>query len=315
MDVTGPIIKNRTFFFVAWFHQKIPLGSWTNRTTASLQMRNGDFNQFSTAVRDPTPARRSPASRSRLTRFSSVSQKMMDLYIPKPNLGDANTLTNNYGWYFPYNSDLYKGDWPYFRVDHKLTDKNNLFVRWMPRKTPYIRPGSGFEWAIYTQKRDHRQLVASDTHVFSPNLVNTFTFGHQTDFFLYGEEEKGIKPLYGDDGVKAIGLQGTNAKGYNAQGFPQMTINGLSTLVNSTGAIDNINADDGVNSFIDTLTWTKGKHVLKFGGEYRRLLVVLRRLSNEVYGTFNFNATITGDRLRRLPAGDSVHLDTASTRW
>ena len=43
----------------------------------------------------------------------------------------------------------------------------------------------------------------------------------------------------------------------------------LSTLVNSTGAIGYINADDGVNTYSDTMTWAKGKHVLKFGGEYR----------------------------------------------
>ena len=62
---------------------------------------------------------------------------------PKPNQGDPHSVTNNYGWYFPYNSDLYKGDWPMFRVDHKISDKNNLYVRWMRRKTPYIRPGFG----------------------------------------------------------------------------------------------------------------------------------------------------------------------------
>jgi hypothetical protein len=33
----------------------------------------------------------------------------------------------------PDNSDLYKGDWPHIRVDQKITDKNNLYVRWMRR--------------------------------------------------------------------------------------------------------------------------------------------------------------------------------------
>jgi hypothetical protein len=295
VDFTGPIVKDRTFFFVAWFHQAIPLGSWTNRTTATAQMRNGDFNQFSTAIRDPLngnqpfPNKTIPAAR-----FSDVSKKVMDAYISKPNQGDANTMTNNYGWYFPYNSDLYKGDWPYLRFDHKVSDKNQVYVRWMARKTPYIRPGSGFEWSTYTQKRDHRQLVISDTHVFSPTVVNTFTFGRQTDFFLYGEEEKGIKPIYGGDVVKAIGLQGTNAKGYNAMGFPAMTINGVSTLNNNNGAINNVNADDGVNTYMDTLTWAKGKHVLKFGGEYRDYWWFSGSISNDVYGTFNFNASIAG---------------------
>lgn len=295
VDFTGPILKDRTFFFVAWFHQNIPLGSWTNRNTATLQMRAGDFNEYSTAIRDPLnnnqpfPNKTIPASR-----FNEVSKKVIDLYIPTPNQGDPHSPTNNYGWYFPYNSDLYKGDWPMFRVDHKLSDKNNLYVRWMQRKTPYIRPGSGFEWSTYTQKRDHRQTAISDTHLLSSNLVNTFTFGRQTDFFLYGEDEKGIKPLYGNDAVKAIGLQGVNPKGYNAMGFPQITISGLSTLNNSNGAINNVNADDGVNTYSDTMTWAKGKHVLKFGGEYRTYWWFSGSISNQVYGNFTFNGSITG---------------------
>ncbi|MBZ5623213.1 MAG: carboxypeptidase regulatory-like domain-containing protein [Acidobacteriia bacterium] len=303
-DLTGPIIKNRTFFYAAWIHQVIPLGSFTLRNTPTLQMRNGDFSQFTTAIKDPFnnnlpfPNQQIPASR-----FSSVGQKVMDLYYPKPNLGGPNTFTNNYGWYFPYNSDLYKGDWPFIRVDQKISDKNNLYVRWMRRKTPYIRPGSGFEWSTYTQARDHRQTVVSDTHVFSPSVVNIFTFGHQTDYFIYGEEEKGVQPLTGADAVKAIGLQGTNAKGYQAMGFPQMTVNGLSTLVNSTGAIDNVNANDGVNTFTDTLTWSKGKHVLKIGGEFRHYWWFSGSLSNDVYGTFNFNGSIAGNGFAELLLG------------
>lgn len=295
IDASGPIIKDRTFFYVALFRQKIPLGSWVNRNTPSLLMRAGDLSQFSAAVKDPfngnTPF---PNKQIPVSRFSGVSQKVMDLYYPKPNQGGPDTLTNNYGWSFPYNSDLYKGNWPMIRIDHKLTDKNNLYVRWMARQTPYIRPGSGFEWSTYTQKRDHRQLVASDTHIFTPSLINSFTFGHQTDYFLYGEDEQNITPMFGADIVSSIGLQGVNAKGYKAMGSPQIAVNGLSTLVSSTGAINNVNSDNGVDSYIDTVTWSKGKHVLKFGGEYRRYWFFSGSISNDVYGNFNFNANITG---------------------
>jgi Carboxypeptidase regulatory-like domain/TonB dependent receptor len=303
-DLTGPIIKNRTFFYAAWIHQVIPLGSFTQRTTPSLQMRNGDFSQFTTTIKDPyNNSVPFPNQQIPVNRFSSVGQKVMDLYYPKPNLGGPNTLVNNYGWYFPYNSDLYKGDWPFVRGDQVISNKNNLYVRWMRRKTPYIRPGSGFEWSTYTQARDHRQTVVSDTHVFSPTLVNILTFGHQTDYFIYGEQEKGVTPLTGADAVKAIGLQGTNAKGYQAMGFPQMTVNGLSTLVSSTGAIDNVNANDGANTFTDTLTWNKGKHVLKVGGEFRHYWWFSGSLSNDVYGTFNFNGSIAGNGFAELLLG------------
>ncbi|MBZ5580837.1 MAG: carboxypeptidase regulatory-like domain-containing protein [Acidobacteriia bacterium] len=296
-DVTGPIIKNRTFFYFGWVHQAIPLGSWTNRSTPTLQMRAGDFSQFTTVavIKDPFNGNAAfPLKQVPSNRWSSVSQKVMDLYYPKPNQGGPNTFTNNYGWYFPYNSDLYKGDWPFFRIDHNVTSKNSMYVRWMRRKTPYIRPGNGFDNAVYTQARDHRQLVASDTHVFTPTLVNIFTFGHQTDHFLYGEDEKGIVPLFGDDVVKAIGLQGVNPKGYHTMGFPRMTVNGLSTLYNSDGANNYAMNDDGANTYTETLTWNKGKHVLRFGGEIRRYWWFSGSIPAGTYGDFNFNGSITG---------------------
>ncbi len=295
-DITGPIIKNRTWFYVAWIHQVIPLGSYTQRNTPTLQERNGDFSQFTTVIKDPFnnlvpfPNQQIPTNR-----FSSVSQKVMDLYYPKPNLGGANTFTNNYGWYFPYNSDLYKGDWPFFRVDQKISEKNTLYVRWMRRKTPYIRPGSGFEWATYTQARDHRQTVVSDTHVFSPTVVNIFTFGHQTDYFIQGETEKSVTPLFGDDIVKAIGLQGVNPNSYHAMGFPQMTVQNLSTLYNNDGYDKNIMNNDGTNTFTDSLTWSKEKHVLKVGGEYRNYWFFNGSLGNGVFGSFNFNGSVAGN--------------------
>jgi hypothetical protein len=294
VDFTGPIIKNRTFFFVAWFHQIIPLGSYVQRNTPTLAMRLGDFTGLAT-IKDPFNNNAPfPNQQIPTTRFNSLSQKILDTYYPKPNQGSANSVTNNYGFTFPYNSDLYKGDWPFFRFDHKISDANTMYVRYMQRKTPYIRPGAGFEWATYTQVRDHRQLVTSDTHVFSPTLVNMFTFGHQTDNFKYGEEEKGNLPLFGDDVVKSLGLLGVNSGGYHTMGFPQIQVQNLSTLYNSDGAVNTQMNDDGVNTFTDTLTWNKGKHVMKFGGEFRRYWWFGGGVGVGTYGNFNFNGSIAG---------------------
>ncbi len=293
-EVNGPIWKDRTWFFFAWFHQSIPLGYWVNSSVATAKMRTGDFSELlpGKVIKDPLSGQAFTNNQIPQSRFSDVSKKVMDLYIPAPN---SSGFTNNYGWWFPYNSDLYKGDWPYFRVDQKITDKNNFYVRWMRRATPYIRPRN-FEWATYTQSRDHRQLVASDVHVFSPTLVNTFTFGHQTDFLQAGEEEKGFTPIAGDVAVKNIGLQGVNPKGYHSEGFPAMTISGLTTIdAPASGGVDNVDQDNGINTYIDTLTWSKGKHVFKFGGEYRQFWWQSGIINTQVYGAFTFNGTYSGN--------------------
>src|SRR5262245_9003873 len=245
---SGPIWKNHTYFFFGWFHQAIPLGTTLQRSVPTLMMRDGNFTQFSKAPIDPQTGQPFPGNIIPAGRINPVSKKIQDLYYPTPNLGGPNTLTNNFNWIFPYNSDLYKGDWPFIRVDHKLTNNNSLFVRWAQRKTPYIRPG-GTPELTWTQKRDHRQTVISDTHIFSPRIVYTFTFGRQTDFLRIGEGEKGFEPLFGDDVVQAIGLQGVNRSDFHTQGFPQMTINGLTTLSSNNGGIDNVDQDNGINTY------------------------------------------------------------------
>src|SRR5262249_27650289 len=284
-DVGGPIWKKHTYFEFGWFHQSIPLGSTIQRSVPTLQMRQGDFSQFSKAIIDPLTHQPFPGNIIPANRINPVSQKIQDLYYPTPNLGGPNTLTNNYNFLFPYNSDLYKGDWPYVRVDQKFTDKNSAFVRWDQRKTPYIRPG-GTPDLTWTQARDHRQMVISDTNIFTPNLLNTFTFGHQTDFLNIGETEKGFQPLFGDDVVQAIGLQGVNQGDFHTQGFPTISISGLTTLSSNSGGLKNVDQDNGINTFLDTVSWSTGKHVLKIGGEYRRLWQRIGNINSNVYGNF-----------------------------
>jgi Carboxypeptidase regulatory-like domain/TonB dependent receptor len=293
VEASGRIIKNRTFFFLGWMHQSIPLGSYRLTSMPTLLMRDGNFSQFSTVLRDPTNGQPFPDKIIPKSRFSSVATAVQNLYIPPPNTGGPNALSINLGWVFPYNSDLYKGDWPFLRFDHKLTQKNDIYVRWMKRLTPYVTPGPT-PLLFNTSARDHRQLAVSDTHLFSNTLINTFTFGHQTDFQHAGEEEKGVSPLAGDDVVKAIGLQGVNPQGYHTEGFPQMTISGITTLSMNNGALNNISNDSGINTFEDTLTWNKGRHVIKAGAEYRHFYNCCGTISTQVYGNFSFNGTYTG---------------------
>ena len=57
-------------------------------------------------------------------------------------------------------------------------------------------------------------MAASDTWVVKPNLVNSLTFGYQTDLQHAGEPELGVKPLTGDVADQLLGLQGVNSGGY-----------------------------------------------------------------------------------------------------
>jgi hypothetical protein len=277
-EAGGRIIKDRTFFFVAWQHQLMPLGSWNIVSVPSLPMRTGDFSPFldpatapsgrTSIIKDPLTGQPFPNNQIPQSRISGVSQKYLN-YYPLPNTGGATTYLKNYGWMHPYNYDDFKGDWPFLRIDHHLTKNNNLYVRWMTRETPYVWAAGVSEQFNYTQARDHRGTVVSDTWVLSPNLINSFTFGHTTDLIKYGEQEKGVQPLFGDDVVKALGLQGVNGQQFHTQGFPSVSISGVGsvgTLANTNGCLNNyVCTNDGINTLTDTMTWSKGKHILKVG--------------------------------------------------
>lgn len=289
-QVSGRIIKNRTFFFVGWMHQIIPLGSNQIQTMPTTLERTGNFTQFA-AIKDPTTGAPFPGNIIPASRINATSQAIMNNYYINPT--NAN-LSNNYVWFFPYNSDLYKGDWPFFRIDHKLTDKNNLYFRFMRRITPYIQPA--VEPALtYTSARDQGQMAASDTWVVTPTLVNSLTFGYQTDLQHQGEQEKTIKPLTGDVVDQLVGLQGVNAAGFKSEGFPPISVSGLSTLSSAAGgAKNNISNNSGIYTLNESATWSHGKHVVKFGANLMHLFFLGNAtISTSVYGSYTFNGSIT----------------------
>jgi hypothetical protein len=287
----GHIIKNRTFFFVGWMHQKIPLGANEIQTMPTTLERGGDFSQFA-IIKDPTTGAPFPNQVIPANRISPTSQTVVNTYYVPPTNG---ALSNNYVWFFPYNSDLYKGDWPFFRIDHKLTQNNNLYFRFMRRITPYI--SAGVQPALNTTSaRNQGQLTASDTWVVKPTLVNSLTFGYQTDLQHAGEQEQSVKPLTGDVVDQLLGLQGVNAGGFKSQGFPTMSVSGLSTLsMGAGGAQNSISNNSGIYTLNDSATWSHGKHVVKFGANLMHLFFLGNAtISTAVYGSYTFNGSITG---------------------
>jgi hypothetical protein len=303
VEVGGPIIRGRTFFFVGYFMQNVPLGFSLQRSVPTLKMRAGDFSQFTKTLTDPTTGLPFSDKLIPQTRWSGIGKKLLG-YYPTPNLGGPDVMTNNYELRHPYNNEYYKGEWPFVRLDHRLMKNNNLSFRWMRRSTPYIWPGQ-FAGMDMTQYRDHRNISISDTHVFGASLVNSFTFARQTDFQRQGETEKSVTPQRGDTIVKALGLQGVNDGNFSTMGWPTFSVSGLTALsMGRTGGVtDDIIQDQFIHTFQNTLSWMKGKHALKVGMEDRYTSNLSGSLSNDVYGNFNFASNYTGNGFGDLLLG------------
>ena len=315
-QLAGRIIKNRTFFFVGWMHQTIPLGANEIQTMPTALERVGNFSQFA-AIKDPTNGAPFPNNAIPTSRINPTSQLVVNNYYANPTNA---ALSNNYVWFLPFNYDLYKGDWPFFRIDHKLTQNNNLYYRYMRRITPYVSANAVPALDV-TSRRSQGQMAASDTWVVKPTLVNSLTFGYQFDLQNAGEQEQNVKPLTGDVADQVLGLQGVNQGGFKSQGFPTMSVSGLSTLsMGAGGAKNNISNNSGIYTFNDSATWSHGKHVVKFGADFMHFFFLVNAtVSTSVYGNYTFNGSLTGvafaDFLLGLPYQSSRLVNPLVNRY
>lgn len=318
-NINGPVIKDKLFFYFGYSLVRIPSASFYNRNVPTLKMRTGDFSDYLTQARpvvlkDPLTNLPFPNNVMPANRINSVSQKTQDVYIPKPNQGLANSTNQNYGFRFPHPTDLYRWDGHTDRLDWKISEKNTLFGRYINRETPYILSGSFENLGTWTRQRKHHSIVANDTHVFSPTLVNSFNFGWIKDYFIDDEATGGYTPQTGDKAVAAIGLQGVNPKGYKAGGFPQMTFVGLQRLFQQPGGV---NLDQNIFQVTESMTWSKGRHVIKGGSDLRLFRDHKFSIPTGTYGTFSFNGSLSGidygDFLLGLPY-NSTRLDPLADR-
>lgn len=297
LEAGGHIWKNRTFFYGGWFGQRIPLGTEYQASVPSNEWRSG---QFSTTIIDPQTGLPFPNNQIPQNRMSAVSLAIQSNYYPTPLINT--TTVNNYSFHFPFNSDLYRGDWPIVRIDHQVSKKNSLFVRWMMRRTPYVL-SDGLPALIWTRLRNHQQWALGDTQIFSASLVNNLRLGFSSDFYVDGNTEAGQTPPDGSKVLTTIGLEGSNPSNLTGQGFPTISISGLTTLQDDPAGTKSNNKIVNVN---DTVDWLAGKHTIRFGGSIEHYHNFYGIVPN--YGTFTFDGSITGspyaDFLLGLPQSD-----------
>ena len=251
---SGPIVKNKTFFYGLWNGERVPGSTFYLSTVPTEPMRNGDFSEFlqlarPVTIRDPLTGQAFTGNIIPAQRLSSVARKVQESFLPPPNRPG---LANNLGWLHPYPSDQFYADVFSVRIDHRLSEKNSLFGRIQTYFPKYVNAGT-YPALASTQLRPNYAWVFTDTHVFSPNLVNTFSTGGNRDALSYGKEVDGRKPGLASDIVKMLGLQGVNQQGLTpGGGSPVFSVTGYSTISVTAGGY--YLADRNFN-FADNVSW------------------------------------------------------------
>ena len=159
-ELSGPAIKNRLFFYTSLTGQSWPGSNFILRDVPTDAMRRGDYSALlpRTPIKDPLTNLPFPNNVIPQSRLNPVSAKIFDKYLPAPNLGAAGQANNNYGFVFPYPTDLYYYNALEERLDYRINDNNTVYGRSILSKPLYELAGNypGLAW---TRVRDDKWLT------------------------------------------------------------------------------------------------------------------------------------------------------------
>jgi hypothetical protein len=291
--VSGPIIKNRTFFLAGYDGSRLRLGVTQNGLAPTPE-------QITEATNDVVNSGRTP---------NQLGLNILGLYS---NLGLSGPfVADNRGQQSP-NSGVLK-------IDHKFSDVDSLSGRYLHGQGEDEFPGGGSgpgggsqlnPWFGVTPTVADNFAV-SEVHVFSPNLINTFRLGWNR----FSQFQKGR-----DANVDPATIGFNTGVGPESFGIPEIDIGDPA----ANDRFSNLGLQNGAGGRVATsyqiandLSWTRGAHAFKFGfnflHNYSDYTVVGSR------GLFTFDGSQLGstltadggvagliDLIAGLPAGNGL---------
>ena len=276
--------KDKTFFFGTFEGFRFPRGQTVQNTVPTQAMRNGDFSAETVTVRDPLTGLAFANNRIPDNRISSIAKAFLTLY-PLPNtgsttkLGVANYIRNS-------SSSLISNQYD-IRIDHYLTQKQSIFGRWTWKDVNVDSPNI-LALPSNTNFDKYKILVVSHNYTMTPHLLNEARFGMTLN------NSGTAFPFDGRAFTKGLGFQGIG---------PEFPFNGIPN-VDFSGDISDMNRNRGDSisqsrtfQFNNNVTWTKGRHTMKYGFDVRwiRAVTALGFIGADNYGNSSFNGTFSGN--------------------
>ena len=270
----------------------------------SLALRNGDLSAYSTPVLDPATGAPFPGNQIPASRISPLSAAALKYLYPLPNTGAPNAISNNYVTNFPTPISSNQGD---VRGDQRITSNQSAFVRFsykakLAQTTPTGSPLLGG----FNKPENDRSLAGAYNYIIGPHLINEVRAGFSGS---------NTATTYGITAVQAANELGLTSYLPQApptgNAVPNFRISGFQ----STGGSGSSISQTSTYQVLDNLTYTRGSHTVKAGGDYRYLKALYTNVfASQRLGSYAFNNSVTkplvgnafGAFLLGIPDSDSI---------
>ena len=258
-SIGGPIWRNHTFLFLLYEEQKFVIGE-------------------ANTVTEPSPAYQALAL-AELTKYgvapSQVSQNILSTMWAPSDIANLPAQPFNYSSSAPQSGYSHN---VVGHLDQNFSDRSHLSAIYYFGQGYAVAPSCIF---VCSYLPEYFQTVPSHIQNYSviwnysinPNLTNQVAAGVNSFMQDFADAVHTQDPLT---------LAGLNT-GATLSGAPQVAINGFDSI----GVTPTSGRKDISGQLADTLSWTVGRHQLRFGLEYRRSYIDLY-YNWGARGAFNF---------------------------
>src|SRR5580700_864826 len=177
------------------------------------------------------------------------------------------------------------------KLDHVLREQDHLSGSWVYNHRPRTLDDSGGIWQAGTETGGPlsegryqiyraQQWRLSESHTFSPRILNVLNFTYNFDY-------NASSPTVPGDFPTQLGFGNTGSDNFPAINFSDSSAGYTETSIGNSwqGNVSGVNITTG-----DSITWTKGRHSFTFGGDFTAHEINSRSGS----GAFNFDFSYLG---------------------